>query len=274
MKWDGSHLGSYTGIIKRKWKDGSNTYYELELPSLPFNFKDDQSLSLKSEVFCIGIMTKSLFPCIVEEIKSLFNIPRRGIHRITIDNKEYIIYYVPSCNGEIIQEKSLFHQEETDKLRRNNEFKKAMQRLLAFCEIMSLDDVTESTILIRQENNKYIPINSHEMETSIMKEDLYDGSIISETLFFSWFGEETSINDIVKEMTGFYTKPPVSLQQGCVLPNYIYKTCNLETNNLHIITSEIRSATEKIIRKYDLNYVWYSRFIIDRISRYLLPYIN
>ena len=247
LSWDGSHLGSYPiNVITNRWMLEGIHYYGITLPN--------------GIIYCMATCTRDLFPCIVEDIKVIFNIPRRGVHRITIGNDEYILYYVPiSIKGDIIWETPLNRLDAKHPLRKNEKFKIEIQRLIAFCDILALCNTGEPSIRIRPwTNGEYIPINVNETNTSITKEIAYDYSILTKTLFLKWFGEETCISDIIRDMVHYRT--PIGL------PNIK----GIEGDNLAIITSNIRGKIDGIIKRYDPGYIWYSCFIIDRLSRHLL----
>lgn len=257
LKWDGSHLGSYMGVITHKWVMDGMHYYGITL-SPGWSMIHPMGI-----IYCNATCTNNVLPCIVEDIKNIFGIHKRGIHRIKIDNKEYLIYYVPiSLKGEVIWETPLNKLDNKDILRSNPDFRKEIQKIMAFCDILALCNTRESSIRIRLGvNGSFIPINTNESTTTIQKGTMYDYNILSKTIFSKWFGEETSINDIVRDMVSYKSKtsdiPAV-------------KVFFEENNQLTIITSEIRSKIDNIIKRYDVNYVWYSNFIIDRMSRYLL----
>ena len=205
-------------------------------------------------IYCNLDPAKSLFPCIVEDIKEVFKIPRRGLFRININNIEYILYYVPiSIKQEVIWETPLHKIPLKHPLRSNPRFKHDIRRIFIFCDILSLMRTSESTIRIRPGvDETFVPINVNEMGTTITKGDVYDYSVLTKMLFSRWFGEEISVNSVVKEMVEDITG--------------IKYTCE----NLAQIAWEIRSRIDIIIRKYDRNLVWYSNFILDRLSRHLL----
>lgn len=263
LKWDGSHLGKYIGAITNVWSAEGIQYYEIKLP-------EGWSTKLTGgNIYCNANCVKDLFSCIVEDIKNIFGIPRRGIHRITLDNKEYVIYYVPiSIKGEIIWETPLNRLDPKHPLRHNINFRKEVQKIIAFCDILALCNTGEPAIRIRPSTEgNYIPISINENSTSISKESTYDYSILTKTLFSKWFGEETSISDIVKEILQCKSKKLIISNQNNIP---IINGTEKESNNLAIISADIRNEIDKIIKMYDNNYIWYTHFIIDRMSRHLL----
>lgn len=257
LKWDGSHLGSYIRVITHRWSLEGIHYYGITLPV-------GWSQELPSGViYCTATCTKDLFPCIVEGIKDVFGLPRRGVHRITIDYRQYLIYYVPiSIKGEVIWETPLSRLKMNHSLRKDPFFRKEVQKVIAFCDILALCRTGEPSIRIRPgSNGAFIPVSINESATSIIKDNDYDYSVLTKTLFSKWFGEETAISDIVKQMvySRFTTHRGIPAVRGT------------DGEDLAIISAEIRGKVESVIKQYDACYIWYSNFIVDRMSRYLLP---
>jgi hypothetical protein len=283
LTWDGSHLGSYTCVFTHQWMLEGVCYYGITLPqgwSKNFNTKDEIPAGI---IYCTANCTKDVFPCIVEDIKDIFGVARRGIHRIIIDRREYIIYYLPiSIKGEIIWETPLNRLDAKHPLRENSGFRKDVQKIIAFCDILALCNIGEPSIRIRPGDCRFIPISVNESTTYTRKSTSYDYGVLNKTLFSKWFGEETPISDIVKEMVHYqkngsdeflsHLKDEVlRCKQNpyhITVPNI--SDINISHDNLAIISSEIRNKVNEVIKRYDNNYIWYSNFIIDRMSRHLL----
>lgn len=266
LSWDGSHLGSYVNVIMYQWSLEEARYCSIAIPMISMVSKSGSKSDIPGGIiYCMAVCTKNVFPCIVEDIKEIFDIPRRGVHRIIIDGKDYIIYYVPvSTRGEVIWETPLNRLNMKHDLRRNPDFRKSVQKIIAFCDILSLTSTGEPSMRIRPGvNGESVLINVNETTTTIPKSGVYDYSIISKTLFGKWFGEETSISDTVKEML-------VSMNNNQHRGGIRVPRMSITSDNLSIITSHIRSQVDEVIKRYDNQYIWYSYFIIDRMSRYLL----
>jgi hypothetical protein len=254
MNWDGSHLGFYKGVITNQWSLEGTHYYGITLP---------QGWSTKHPpgiIYCNASQVKDSFPCIVEDLKEVFGLPRRGVNRINIDGREYVLYYVPISNkGEVIWETPLNRLGSKHPLRSDPNFKRNVQRIIAFCDILALSSTGEPAIRIRPGvDGGYIPIGINETHTTIYKADRYDYSVLTKTLFSKWFGEETAISEIVYEIVGYRS-----------VTNKRMITMDGE-KDLVIISTDIRNKVDDIIKRYNSDYIWYSSFIVDRMSRYLL----
>ncbi len=243
LRWDGSHLGSYYGVITCKWISGGIKYYKI-------SFSDPYGIG-PGILLCCAVCTKDVLPCIIEDIKTIFGLKRTGVHRISIDNKEYILYYVPvTVNGCVVWETPLSKLDLKHELRANYEFKKEVQKFIVFCDILALASTNETSIRIRPDvNETYAPICVNET-TVLTKEDAKNYSILTKTLFTKWFGEETNLSDVVIEL--------IEEKFGSI------------ANRLCAVSAEIRNRIDEVIKRYDVKYLWYSYFIVDRLSRHLL----
>lgn len=231
LKWDGSCLG--IGVIISTWvKDGIN-YHSINIS--------------QGMIYCTIKRSDDVFPCIVEDIKHVFCIVKRGLHRIILSDQQYIIYYVPISNfGDVVPEiplKDFAIERQTD-----INFKRQIQKILVFCDILGLHVPNDKHIYLRSEiDGRIQPINRSE---SISNNPGLSWSILPKTVFLKWFGEETRMSDIAKEM--------------------LYLQSDIIEMNITIILADIRDKIDKIIKNYDIKYIWYSYFITDRLSRYLI----
>lgn len=246
LTWDGSHLGKYNDIILNQWQIDKEIYHQLLIP--------EGSIIPDGIICCVIKKFKNFLPCIVDEIKPIFNIQKRGTHCINIDNKEYIIYYVPiSINGEIIWEPFLNKLDNNHAIRKNPTFRKDVQKIIAFCDILSLSQTSETNIKIRPNVNAYTPISTNE-NTTYNNINSGEQSVLSKVLFNKWFGEEINIGTVVRS----------------IFPSLANSPANLHQTNLSILTTPIRTQIDKVIVRFDNNYAWYSSFIINRLSKHLL----
>lgn len=241
--WDGSHLGEFPNLITHNWVCEGTTYHGLTFP--------DGNI-----LYCIAKSTENKFPFIVEEIKDIFDLQRRGIHGIKMAGYEYILFYVPiTVNSEIVWETPLNRIHNKHEIRVRPEFRKEIQKILMFAEILSLTSTTESTVWIRNgPGDEYIPIAVNENNTTINRKTGHDFSILTKVLINKWFGEETDLNDIVKEM--------IHYREYVTIPT-------IGGDNRAIVLMKLRTQIEEIINKYDKTFIWYTYFIIDRIARHL-----
>lgn len=263
LSWDGSELENNVDVkLGIQWNNDGRICQEILCPVGWMGYQKE------CKIYCIITVLKDLFPCIVEDLKPLFGLPRRGIHRITIQGKKYIIYYVQLSNkNEIMWEKTVDKLETKHQLRQDPRFRKLMQKTILFSELLSLSNTTESKIGIRYgTNNEYIPISYNETSTTVAKSYKYDHSILTKTIIFKWFGESTNISDIVKEMVYYKIIPRIGVPGRLRIP----MINESGSDPLVILTANLRSKIDAVIKNYDPTYIWYSNVIIGRLSRYLL----
>lgn len=244
LPWDGSYLGEYpTSAILQKWYMGGVLYYGILLNGDEF-------------IYVTVHRVKDLFPLIVNDLKEVFDLPRRPLHHITFCGSIYILYPVPvTSDGQLVWEVPLNQLPNNHSLRSDPDFEDRVRKLFVFCELLSLPDSDETNIIIQSD---YVPVNNNETKTTIVKELVRDFNILPASVIKRWFNEDIFIEYIVRDMLHYQKdKNPDD-------------TSNSRSNNFGVLLFDLRSRIETIIRKYDTNYIWYSNFIVDRVSRYIL----
>ncbi len=247
LPWDGSDLGCYDiSCIVNAWSIGKSKYYMI------YNHQ------LRGFIYCNIMRSKDAFPCIVEDIKKYFNLSYRTTHMLTIQSGtrmiKCIIYNISFNEDHAIRwETPLNMLDKQHYLRSNKEFILKVQQILIFNEMLSLNALSEFYINIHVENGKYIPAHYGTSSTSLTKTTgEYHTSGINRCIFNRWFANETPEKDVL-----------VNLLQPLI-------PVNINQDNLPMIISIIRDHIEHIISKHDKYYIWYTQFIIDRISSIIL----
>lgn len=244
LPWDGSYLGHYSKAIVNEFLIERQRYYTMILP--------DRGL-----IYCLGYQTKDLFPCIVDELKTVFGLPRRGSHQLHIDNKLYLIFYVPLVNDKtIVWEAKLKLFENKHPIRSNQQFKEEMYKIIAFCEILALTSTSETKIIIRMNPDKSpFPVAINDKNSAVFKSPIYDPSILTKTLNDKWLSEDFNLPVIIRKLINY---------------DKLVSDSDIDESNKNlIIISNLRKKIQEVIRKYDPHYLWYEAVIIERLSRYL-----
>lgn len=239
LPWKCEDLGNYNNITCNQWLIDGKIYYRL---CMPFGWSETYPSGF---IYCQLETIKNLFPCIVEDLKEVFNIPRRGLHRITLDNTEYFMFYVPTTiNGEIIWETPVKYLPKSHYLRQNPYFCHRMREAIIFSDILALTRTNESNICVRRSHTgESFPVSYNEYNTTVSKGDNF--SVILKTLFNKWFDENTNI------------------------PKIVHKLAN-KPDNLLQYTYDLQCKVDDIIKKYDKEFIWYGHFVVERISKQLL----
>lgn len=188
---------------------------------------------------CLGSRTKDAFAVIADEFKSLFGLPKRGTHRVQIGPYHYILFYLPDP-GFLIWETPVNQLAPDHWLRRDPNFVEALRELLLYREFLAITNTGEATIRIRPHRAGALLISYGETGSTLKKLPTYDFSILGKGVTERWLAEADLLPVILK-MVG--TPRPE------LLP-------------------ELRTRLDEVIMRIDPSYIWYSRIVIDRITRY------
>lgn len=232
LMWDGSSLGE--GAILCKWTSYSDTYYLIYC-------------HLLGHVVCQGTRSNSSFPCIIEDIRVLFNLPKRGTHRISIGGYQWILYYVPlNSAGDISYwEVPLAAIAATHPLRFDLTFRSEMERLLAFQEVLSLTQTSERNIRLRTgDGHTYQPISYCEGERTIKGGKTV--GILSKTIFSRWLGDHCTSSHAAHVLLSH----PTAYSEAEWL-----EFCNV-----------LHTEIERIVIHYDAQFLWLANSVVARLS--------
>lgn len=242
LLWDGSYLGNFgEKIIKSTWEIEKRKYMKI---------------SIKKHIFfCAYITPNSSFACVVDELKPLFGLTKIGSHRINIDRKMYIIYYVPYVDT-IQWETPLQCIPANHKLRKNKHIVREIKKIIIFRNIMALRANFERNIILRKvdhdrpieeenttQENIILPISVGEEHHILEKAFIYDSSVLRANLIRAWFNLEP-LEKCLKTMISY-------------------------RENDHTVMIRLRYAIEEIITRVDKDYIWFSKNIIERTFRVL-----
>jgi gamma-glutamylcyclotransferase (GGCT)/AIG2-like uncharacterized protein YtfP len=229
LPWDHTHLGRGSIVSTHVFERTKYTVVSIN----------------NDTVYGILYQHKDFTPFIVEDLKDLFHVYRRGFHQVRIGNRECLLYRVlVDANGEIVHNTTLNSLLSTHPLRGDKKFRLDVQKALIFSDILSLTNIGEKSLALRPSPNELVPIVNN-IQTTFLAVDKSEVTI-SDRLFARWFGEEISPKDIIQEMLG---------------PE--------ECKDVPLLIASLRSQIDDIVRKHDRNYIWYSHFILDKISKYL-----
>ncbi len=236
LKWDCSSIGHFNKLKVTTWKYDNVRYSNIYLPLEPES--NTQNL-----ICCIMKRSKTLFPCIIEEIKELFELPRIGMHSIKIGKVTYILYYVPIINDEsIVLENYLYKLPKKDILRENSVFRLGMQKSIIFNDIMHINKMSEYNVVIRRN----YPVLTNLNESFLMKDPELNKQSYSKSFINRYFSEDELPSDIFKIMMKKYNK-----------------------KSAKALEDRLSSSVEKIIRKYDKDLLWLKNVISSNINKYI-----
>ena len=227
--WDGSYLGRignhnileqvvYTGI----------KYWRLRI--------------LGHTKICIIRNITNLSPCIADEIKELFFLPKLGTHYVIYHSKKYLLIEARvDAKGKIIEEITI------DKVdpNKNEKFVERVREIFVFREILGLAMTREKSITVRWSDKSYIPpypVSFYENEMKPQDEFVCISSVVEK----KWFGG-IDVDDVVKQMLKIENNDDVSEK-----------------------ISYLRESITKIIERIDKDMVWIVSPIINKLTRRLI----
>lgn len=214
-KWDGTHLGVIDKFIHK--------IDDTRLSIWTRNIKNQNKL-----VEIRITKYKDDIPLIADELKSLFNIIKVGMHRCIINNEEYII----SKSQTDITLNEFFEHYGRSYITQN--FINEMRRIFAFRWIICLTCNYESKIGVRIQDDFIIPISLHENNFSLYVEE--NRSRIPRTILKDWFdNDEENLNNKIREL--------------------------IDNRNVN----ELKFKIQDIIKKYSGKYIFWTNSIFERL---------
>lgn len=228
--WNGTFLGTFEpSIIKAEKKSGKRRYVQLQLGEENFLARIQQS-------------RQPSFSNLVDELKAIFGLPKWGTHRLIIGSKLYLLTRLTLReDGYILEYPNLTQTN----IIRTDEFKKQVQNILVFRDLLALSSTSETSLYIREG----YPMSS--CETGFKMDAVTNGkTVLSPRLLKTWFDE---------------TEPKTVL---CRLLDIHWPLPHL--SDITVLLINKRSEIEAIIRRVDPQLIHLSRTLSERLSTQLL----
>jgi hypothetical protein len=222
LEWNGSYLGEFSKDAILSTDGHSN------------NHDNDKywTLQLGAPVTCRVKTTKTSFPNVIDELKSLFGLPKLGTHQIRINHKNYVLIRCPESG---VTEVPL--NQFTPELSHYPLFRRQVQEILIFRDILAVPVTFESSLRVRQQPRRHpVPISYREPSMSFNPSK----PILSAMLQNRWLND-ANVNQILTRMVRI---DPEDVSSGI---------------------SEFRSNVETVISRVDKSLIWCSAFIIERL---------
>jgi len=217
LTWDGSFLGEYPSSILGT-KIATNRGLILR--------------TVETKTFraagCFKCPRDTSIPCILDELKACFDLPKIGTHRIKIGGRMYIIYHNRLSDWSL----NKLSKSQIDKLD-----KVKMQRLISFRFLFSVPHSKNSSFVFRSSTGEIYSFNEPK---TYLGECTVDPS---ERFIKNWFKEI----DFRKSVLSILPK-----SDNESIENFLFS---------------FRWKIEKIIERIDSNYVWLTSYIIEKIAK-------
>jgi len=229
FRWDGSYLGRICGRnILEKVEFSGIKYWRIKV--------------LGHMKICIVRSIANEIPCICDELKEYFSLPKLGTHSVLYRSKRYLLVEARTDSNNLIIEEITIDKVDPNS---NMEFVRRVRETFVFREILGLIMSRDKSIVVRWSEKSYIPPYPVSFYESQMRP--HDNNVvISNVVENKWF-DDVSIDDVIRSMLKI-------------------------ENNEDVIEriAYVRNNIENIIVRIDRNMIWMVRPIIDKLTRRLL----
>jgi len=229
FKWDGSYLGRINNrnILEQVIYAGVK-YWRIEI--------------LGHRKVCIFRSIANNTPCICDELKTYFSLPKLRTHTVMYHSKKYLLIEARlDSRGHIIEEITIDRVDPN----KNAEFVRRVQEVFVFRELFGLIMSRDRSVVVRWSDKSYIPPYPVSFYESDMRPH-DDHVVISSTVEKKWFGD-TSIDDVIRSMLKIKDNKD-AIERIFTLKNNI----------------------EKTIERIDRDMIWMVQPIVDKLTRRLL----
>jgi len=244
--WDGSFLGEFDETVIKNISRRANEMYMI--------------LEIHEQVLCVVFeQLKDLLPCVIDNLKPIFGIHKRGTHHIKIGKSRYLFYYAPEATKTALGEtKRLYYEpklsscEQTHSIRKDEKFILSVRKLLIFKELISVH-CGEEAIIVRVVHNEqnmepdYIPIGIREKKVIFMNEVQ-----LNLKLRKKWFPKGDC-------GSGYHNRIEVGSYSQLLM-----EMIGFENDNWRV---DLLQKMENVIKGVDSSYAWYSNYILTRIIK-------
>lgn len=228
LKWDGSHLGTFThSIILESSNINGYRHVHLKLNSIKVY-----------GILCLG----NKIACIYDELKTLFGLLKTGSHSLNIGTKSYILYSCSETSNFFICDDEISNVT----IERYNHLNLSDQivRLFTFRHIIGVSPNSETGIRIRKTVTGFIyPVSFNDKFVVKDEEVKFGATTMSEKTYNKWF-KDKSIVDISREILDIRSKET--------------------TDKINML----RSAISDIIKRIDKEQLWLENYINSNLHKY------
>lgn len=229
FQWDGTYLGRICG---------KNILEEVIIAGVKYWLTE----ILGHRKICIVRSVINNTPCVCDELKEYFSLPKLGTHTVTYRSKKYLLIEARlDSNGRIIEEVTI------DKVdpNKSEEFVQRVRETFVFRELFGLIMSRDRSVVVRWSDKSYIPPYPVSFYESDMRPH-DDHVVISSIVEKKWFND-ASIDEIIRSML------------------------KIEDNEDAIERiSYLRNNIEKTIERVDRDMIWMMQPIVDKLTRRLL----
>lgn len=227
FNWDGSDV---TDIISQadiyEAKYNKHIYWIIRVINPETN---------KSEkITCIVRNSKNTVPCLIDEMKTVFRLPKIGSHWCKQGGKlRILLRCLLTPEGHIKEELTLQMIDVSTPL-----LKLQVQEIFTFREILGVNCSYESSIVLREGGGGVYPVSYYDPSMTIT-----DTKVIPYTILDKWFEEDTNIDEVVKRLLRIH-----------------------QLDQIGTVLYEIRTKIDEVVERVDRNTITYKDCIMNRIT--------
>jgi len=168
FNWDGSNITEFINKKEIKIYEGENekkTYWLIE---------NEES---KTKEIVLVRSSVNILPCLIDELKIIFNLEKIGTHWLKFHGKIYIIFRIEMEDENVLDEITL------DQYKYDKNIEKEVQRIFLFRELLGLTMNFEKNIILRNKSLYIQPISFY--ETNMKPGN--SGKVLPSTILDKWF---------------------------------------------------------------------------------------
>lgn len=274
FKWDGTYLGSYTlKIITKEIAISGSTdiIWHIKCPVEIANGSTVSALPELNSIIVQAKTTKGSFSCIVDELKPLFGLIKRGTHTIHVNKKLFLIFRptasqkTNSClpsqktnNNKEVEYLAERDVREVEDLECDSIFRQQVRAIYVFRYLVGVTMSVDRCIKIQERKyGRCNPVGALEVTCCL---DVPNRKLLPATVLKKWFTKEQVVH-------GRWDTEPDNIFTGAV--SRLVRCCNEEHLTLPQRIAKFRKSIGEVINRVDKSWTWILSFIIDRISNEL-----
>lgn len=237
FKWDGSNVTDI--LLKAEILEGifnKTTYWIIKLDR-------KYTCIVKNKIFNSQKSgNNESLPCIIDEIKPLFGLPKVGSHWCKLFGKHRVL--LRCTDNDIIREDIALNKLDMTVVKKNQILFYQIQELFTFRELLGITQSFNSNVVVRTDGKNVYPLSINESSMVID-----DSNVLPTTVLDLWF-EDTSVDKVALRLLKV-------------------RSIN-DIKNIH----KLRSDIEKVIERVDRRNIIYASYIVTRIIERLQAVLN
>lgn len=185
FNWDGSNVTNFIeNVIIQEGKYNKRKYWKIIKG-------DDYEI-------CLVKTSPNTFPCLIDELKPVFNLEKIGTHWFKFKSKTMILLRLINKDNTVLEELTLDKIKlSLDKIKFNKYLQHEVQKIFIFRELLGMTANFEKSIILRNKGLYIKPISFNDTNMAPYSE----GKVIPETIIKKWFNDG-DLNEAVLKMFG------------------------------------------------------------------------